>query len=66
MTRPLKLIDDYLDFTTAASEYLLETNTNFIVVGVVGKKNNINHLRKVISLFFFNTQEDKAWENRQL
>lgn len=36
MLCPIKLIDEYMEFLPIGYEYLQDTNTNFLVVGIIG------------------------------
>ncbi|XP_053608359.1 nonsense-mediated mRNA decay factor SMG9-like isoform X2 [Plodia interpunctella] len=36
MTKPIKLVDENLDFNNAALEFLHDSSTNYLVVGIVG------------------------------
>lgn len=39
MTEPVKLLDDNLEFNNAALEFLHDSSTNYLVVGIIGKSN---------------------------
>lgn len=36
MTEPVKLLDENLEFNSAAYEFLNDANSNYLVVGVIG------------------------------
>lgn len=36
MSQPVKLLDENLEFNTAALEFLNDSNNNYLVVGVMG------------------------------
>lgn len=38
MKKPVKLIDNYMEFNTQALDYLIENQNDFLVVGVLGSQ----------------------------
>lgn len=50
MSKPIKLIDESNEFRTSALEYLQDSNSNFLVVGVIGYILSIYSPRLIICL----------------
>lgn len=42
MSEPVKLLDENMEFNTAALEFMHDSSTNYLVVGVIGIQKFIN------------------------